>query len=139
MSGPQPDPTTRAEARRWMGEADEELRVAISLQRDESLPARAACFHAHPAAEKALKGLLIDRSIVLPRIHDLLALHAMLAVDDQQLFAAADLDALNPWTLEGRYPSDMADAAADRVGALLNAATRVVSSAAGQMDSGSSS
>jgi HEPN domain-containing protein len=120
-----------------MGEADEELRVAISLHRDESLPARAACFHAHLAAEKALKGLLIERSIVLPRVHDLLALHAMLAIDDQQLFTAADLDALNPWTLEGRYPSDMADAAAARVGGLLDAASRVVSSAAREMESSS--
>lgn len=52
------------EARRWLGEASEELDVADVLAAETKLPARAACFHAHLAAEKALKGLLIARDVV---------------------------------------------------------------------------
>ena len=58
MTEPPPD-LVAAEARRWLGEADEELRIARYLSEDDTLPARAACFHAHLAAEKALKAALI--------------------------------------------------------------------------------
>jgi hypothetical protein len=49
MSDPPPEPID--EARRWLGEAHEELTVAEVLASDDRLPPRAACFHAHLAAE----------------------------------------------------------------------------------------
>ena len=77
MTEPPPD-LVAAEARRWLGEAGEELRIARYLSNDDTLPARAACFHAHLAAEKALKALLIQRGVPLRRLHDLIALQRML-------------------------------------------------------------
>jgi HEPN domain-containing protein len=124
MSGPSPE--ERDEARRWLGEADEELTVARILADDGRAPARAACFHAHLAAEKAIKALLIHRGIVVPKSHDLPGLAQLLPEDDQDHFATEDLRALDPWTVEGRYPADLADLAADRVRGLVEAATRVV-------------
>jgi len=50
-----------AEARRWFGEADEEPLVATVLAGNEQVPARAACFHSHLAAEKSLKAMVILR------------------------------------------------------------------------------
>ena len=101
MTQPRPD-TSAAEARRWMGEADEELRIARYLIRDETLPARAACFHA-------------------PTI-------------DQQRFMGDDLDELNPWTIEGRYPADLGDVARRHITTLLEAADRVVRAARTEID-----
>lgn len=126
MSDQPPDALDRAEARRWLDEAHEELNVVAHLKRDTSLPARVACFHANLAAEKALKALLIARGVVLRRLHDLIALHMLLPEIDQERFDAADLDALNPWTIEGRYPADLADTAGDHVDDLRLAAHRVV-------------
>lgn len=57
MSDPSPDEVF--EARRWLGEAEEELVVVDVLLADKRSPVRAACFHAHLAAEKALKALVI--------------------------------------------------------------------------------
>ena len=127
MTATPPDPAD--EARRWLGEAHEELAVAQVLAADDRLPARAACFHAHLAAEKALKALLILREVKLKFSHDLALLVGMLNVEDAALFSIDDLAALNPWTIEGRYPADLADSASSDVKDLVAAASRVVSAA----------
>ena len=100
MSEPRPD---LGEAERWRREADEELRAARVIAEHPELPDRVAGFHAHLAAEKALKSLLIGRGVSLPRIHDLVGLRALLPAADQSLFSDDDLELLNPWTIEGRY------------------------------------
>lgn len=105
-------PEVLDEARRWLGEANEELTVAEVLAGDDRLPARVACFHAHLAAEKALKALLVARGVELKRSHDLAYLRDMLEAKDAGLFEVVDLAALNPWTIEGRYPADLTDSAA---------------------------
>jgi HEPN domain-containing protein len=99
-------PENVAEAKRWLHEAAEELQVANVLASDERLPARAVCFHAHLAAEKAMKALLIVRGTVLKHSHDLAS--------------------LDPWMIEGRYPADLADSAPAEVRDLVAAARRVV-------------
>ena len=128
MTEPPPD-LVAAEARRWLGEAGEELRIARYLSNDDTLPARAACFHAHLTAEKALKAVLIQRGVPLRRLHDLIALQRMLPSVEQQRFSNSDLDELNPWTIEGRYPADLGDVATARIARLLDAADRVLNSA----------
>jgi HEPN domain-containing protein len=92
------------EASRWLGEAHEELAVADVLVGNEQLPARAACFHAHLAAEKALKALLLKREVTLKRSHDLALLAGMLDADDAGLLDFDDLAELNPWTIEAAIP-----------------------------------
>jgi len=82
MSAP---PEAVAEARRWFGEADEELLVATVLAGNEQVPARAACFHSHLAAEKSLKAMVILRGVLLPKSHDLIRLVQLLPVDDRGL------------------------------------------------------
>jgi HEPN domain-containing protein len=128
MSATPPEPAD--EARRWLGEAREELTVAEVLAGNEQLPARAACFHAHLAAEQALKALLLRRKVTLKRSHDLALLAGMLDANDVALFGVDDLADLNPWTIEGRYPADLADSASSGVKDLVVAACRVVAAAA---------
>lgn len=126
-------PEAADEARHWLGEAHEELTIAEVLAGNEQLPARAACFHAHLAAEKALKALLIRRKVALKRSHDLALLAGLLSDEDAALFDLDDLAALNPWTIEGRYPADLADSASAEVKDLVAAARRVLTAAVGQL------
>jgi HEPN domain-containing protein len=125
MNGLSPDEL--AEAARWRVQADEELRISRVLAR-EDLPARAACFHAHLAAEKALKALMILRGIEVQRIHHLRRLADTLPAADRALFDDGDLDLLNPWTIDGRYPADLIDAGPEVVRDVISAAERLVGS-----------
>lgn len=124
MSVPSPDEVV--EARRWLGEAEEELVVVEVLLADKRSPVRAACFHAHLAAEKALKALVIFRAVTLPKSHDLARLLQLLPPADASKLVKGDLARLSPWTIEGRYPADLTDPSDDEVRSLAEAAQRVV-------------
>lgn len=131
MSAASPDHAS--EARRWLGEARNELLVAVVLVEDERVPPRAACFHAHLAAEKAMKALIIFREIVLAKSHDLARLIQLLPRDDRVLFDVDDLEELNPWTIEGRYPADLSDPSTTAVVDLVACARRVVDAVDGAL------
>lgn len=118
-----PDPT---EADRWEREAREKLRAAQVVAEHDEVPDRVAGFHAHLAAEKAMKALLIRRSVVLRRIHDLVELQRLLPSDDGDQFDLADLELLNPWAIDGRYPADIGDALAGEIASAVEAAGRIV-------------
>jgi hypothetical protein len=62
--------------------------------------------HAHLSAEKAIKAALINED---------------------------DLELLNPWAVQGRYPADLGDITTDRVTAVVAAAARVVTSITSQL------
>jgi HEPN domain-containing protein len=100
----------RAEAQRWLATAEEDLLGAMAmLERDDVAP-RLACFLAQQAAEKALKARLIAHGIAFPRIHDLLALRALLPPETPAGLDDADLAGLSAWAVEARYPGDLPDA-----------------------------
>lgn len=67
----------------WQSEASEELRAAEVMAEHAEIADRVAGFHAHLAAEKALKALLIRRGVEMPRIHDLIGLSRLLPEGDQ--------------------------------------------------------
>ena len=117
------------EARRWLDGADEELTVAEVLMADSRVPLRAACFHAHLSAEKALKAVVVFRSVPLPRLHSLVRLHRLLPVGDGRAFDVSDLAALNPWTIEGRYPADLEEPGRSESEALVTSARRIITAA----------
>jgi HEPN domain-containing protein len=96
---------TPYEAARWFKEAEEELNTTLYLEKGEGIPLRSACFHAHLAAEKALKALLVSQEVDFPRTHDLVRLESMSLTDAQ--IDPDDLDLLDPWSMHGRYPGDL--------------------------------
>jgi hypothetical protein len=57
----------------------------------------------------------------------------LLPDDDATLIDEGDLELLNPWAIEGRYPADLGDVTADRVDAVVAAAGRVVASITSQL------
>ncbi len=116
--------TSAAEARRWLAQVDEELLTARRIAADTELPPRIACFLSHLAAEKALKAYLISREVPYPKTHDLADLRALFPTDLG--VADADLQWLNPWTIEGRYPGDIPDATKAQAERCVDAAERVV-------------
>jgi HEPN domain-containing protein len=121
-----PSPEDLAEAGRWMQEAEEELAVAARIASEPDLPGRVACFHAHLAAEEAIKSSQIRRSVPVRKIHDLVQLVRELPAEDRKTFAAADLNLLKPWTIDGRYLTDHEPVSADETRQAVEAAESVL-------------
>ncbi|MGH9029460.1 MAG: HEPN domain-containing protein [Acidimicrobiales bacterium] len=99
------------EARRWLHNIEEDLRVMRAVHRDPSSPARITCFLSHLVVEKALKAALIDASLPFKKTHDLVELYGMcrragrLPGLDETLLAH-----LTPWAIDGRYADDLREA-----------------------------
>lgn len=118
-----------AESLRWFREADQELDIARHILGEPTLPPRAACFHAHLAAEKALKAALVAAVRPVPKLHELAELSFQLPLELQAGFDRQDLEALTPWAIAGRYPDDLLDADAETASSLIEAASRVLAAA----------
>ena len=91
------------EAVAWLRDARDDLRLAEHVLNHADLPARDACWHAHQAAEKALKAALTLDGADRTRTHALALLWSRLADGwpaDPPLDAIAGLA---PWGLRGRY------------------------------------
>jgi HEPN domain-containing protein len=123
MSDP-PDQNDQ-EAHTWLRQAIEDLDTARRFSTDTSVPPRIACFLAHLAAEKALKAWLIWLRKPFPRIHDLRSLKLLVGESVARAVDDADLDLLNPWAIEGRYPAGAPDATPRDAAACVAAADRV--------------
>ena len=119
----------RERARRWLRWAEEDLRAARVLFAADDVVPRGACGCAQQAAEKALKALLVDADIDPPKSHDLARLARMSPAIVHRLDTGS-LDDLSRWSIEGRYPADLAEASlADARAAVALAATLVELSA----------
>lgn len=65
-------------------------------------------FHAQQAAEKFIKSALVRYQIEFPKTHDIGRLRTLLAQSDPGLAERLALaDALTPYAVEFRYPSDL--------------------------------
>ena len=95
---------------RWLRYAEEDLTTAETLLAQPHVPPRQACWHAQQAAEKALKAALIFLQIDFRRTHDLNVLRDLLPESWQLKTTLPNLDDLNRWAVEARYPEKMQEA-----------------------------
>ena len=91
---------------RWLRHAEEDLTTAETFLGHPHVPARQVCWHAHQAAEKALKAALIFLQIDFRRTHDLNVLRDLLPENWHLKTALPNLKNLNRWALEARYPEE---------------------------------
>jgi HEPN domain-containing protein len=94
----------------WIRKAEEDYVVAITLARKrKDVAPSATCFHCQQCVEKYLKAFLIQHRTDVPRTHDLLELHKLCTPIDPGLSMIGDLlDILNPYSVEFRYPGEVA-------------------------------
>lgn len=91
--------------REWFDKAaDDELSAQVVVE--EGAPST-ACFLAQQLAEKYLKGLLVYFKKDFPKVHDLLELETRLLKDVDAIHTIhEDLQLLNRYYIETRYPGD---------------------------------
>ena len=126
MSGPH-DLVPPGSPREWIEHARSDLALArLGRDAQDVLPAQ-VCFHAQQAVEKALKAVLLHRSVVFPLTHDLVAL-AEIATNAGVVLPkwGDELSGLNPYAVEARYPGRPDEIGEGDVGEALDLATHVL-------------
>ena len=98
----------------WLRFAHDDLSAARLLLTDVELPARMACFHAQQAAEKALMASLVHSAIQFRKTHDLVVLVALQPEPIRSEVGNLDLQRLQQWAVDARYPADLPDITARR-------------------------
>lgn len=94
-------------AAKWAEAAEHDLRNAEhTLTLVEDCPLETVCFHAQPCAEKYLKAWLISRAIEFPKTHDLVLLLNLASDRGLTGLGVLDVQALNRFAVETRYPGD---------------------------------
>lgn len=89
------------EPRRWLEDAEEDLRAAQLFQQRIDFAPRHACWYALQSAEKALKSLALWERNSVKRTHELVEV-ASEVVDIP--VSEEDLEQLTDYGLGGRYP-----------------------------------
>ncbi len=118
-------PEHREVAKLLLQKAREDLRAAQALVATENQADHVIGFHLQQAVEKALKAVLAERMIEIPRTHDLAYLVELLenlAIEAPEPVASSDW--LTPWGVLFRYDDNPDDLDRDRA---LEAATAAIS------------
>jgi HEPN domain-containing protein len=122
-------------ARAWYRKAVGDLEAARVCFESASVPGWIVGFHLQQAVEKALKGMLVVARCEPPRTHDLVRLHQLLIQHGgQHPLAPEDIEALQPFAVEDRYPILLpTDVSRDELRALLRAAEVVLAALRAQL------
>ena len=126
----------RSDPQRWLRYARDDLAAARALLADQSLPGRLACFHAQQAAEKALKASLVVAGIEFRKTHDLVVLAALQPEPLRSAVLGLELQLLQPWAVDARYPADVPEANAEEAGEVVGVASRLVDVVAAALAAG---
>ena len=89
----------------WLRHARSDLAIA-GARKSRQILYEHQCFHAQQAAEKAVKALLVDHGISVPRSHDLAFLFARLPRDIAVPLELVDLPLLTKYAVQLRYPGE---------------------------------
>ena len=89
----------------WLDFAKTDLQSCENNKIDDFVT-NIVAFHAQQAVEKALKALLSEKEIPVPRIHNLIRLHSFSEQFLIEPIDFAELDALDSVYTSSRYPGD---------------------------------
>lgn len=102
-----PDAAIRELVRQWLDKAAADFDAAEQLSSEGGRFREIVAFHCQQAVEKYLKALLVRHQIEFPKTHDIAKLLDRVAtVDAGAAESLRDADALTPFGVEARYPSD---------------------------------
>lgn len=110
----------------WFEKAEEDATSASFMLENQGGSPSTGCFLSQQVAEKYLKGLLIFYGKSFPKTHDLLALETLLLkLSPEVKKLHSDLQFLNRFYLETRYPGDYPKFTWDEFQQAFEVATKV--------------
>lgn len=127
-------PEVLSEVCRRVEKAENDLRNAgYVLGLADDCPTDTVCFHCQQCAEKYLKALLIFRGVDFPRTHDLVVLLNLASGGGWPALDAGQVQTLNRYSVEGRYPGDWDPIDLQEAGKALETAKRVRAAVRGML------
>jgi len=109
----------------WLDKAREDEAAGTKLLENDG-PFGPACFHFQQMAEKLLKGLMVFYGKEPPRTHDLVELETVLKnIESSIENYTKEIDLLNSYYIETRYPGDFPEIFADETKKAFEAAQRI--------------
>jgi HEPN domain-containing protein len=121
---PRNQPNT-ASPEKWMEYARADLAMA-SIDLPIHATYEILCFHAQQAAEKSIKAVLVHLGIDFPYTHNIQIATALLPPELQSVPVFEEAEALSPYAVLARYPSEREPVEEERYRRLLGIATAVV-------------
>ncbi len=92
----------------WLWFAEQDLKAAQKLVREDEVILLPAVFHSQQCAEKALKAFLVLKKQPLRKTHDLVQLVKQCLKFDESFELLLDIAVdLNPYVSQSRYPAEM--------------------------------
>lgn len=93
----------------WLLKAENDLKAAEGIYGYyEQPPTDTICYHCHQIAEKSLKCYLVFQGIKFQKVHDLIVLLNLCLAEDKSFgFLRENLEVLNQYYVETKYPLDM--------------------------------
>jgi HEPN domain-containing protein len=102
-----PETALREMVLQWLEKAAADFGAAEQLRAQSGRFREIIAFHCQQAAEKYLKALLVRHQIEFPKTHDIAKLLDRLATVNPSIAESLrDADALTPFGVEVRYPSE---------------------------------
>jgi len=100
-------PEIIAEVRRWVEKGENDFRNAeYVLTLKENCPFDTVSYHCQQCVEKYLKAALVCQGLEFPRTHDLVVLFNLLKKSEFLNLRIEDVQPLNRYSTEARYPGD---------------------------------
>ena len=120
----------------WLKRARSDLQLGRVALRSKGVLPEDACFHAQQCAEKALKGLLLQREIVFPKTHTIEVLLDLLKTKGIEIPAGVDeAFELSDYAVQTRYPGEWDPVTKDDARHALERAALVLAWVDGQLES----
>ena len=113
----------------WFYKADHDFLAITNIMTGHEVPWDVVAFHAQQGAEKYLKGFLVARGSVVPKIHDLVSLLRECRQHDPSLdFLRIDAELLTRLGWAARYPDSPGEPEENDAREALRIAERVKAS-----------
>lgn len=88
----------------WFKKAENDLKNISLVLPSPDCPFDTVCFHAQQAAEKYLKGLLVQLDVSFPKTHDIARILELVPGEVDLDLGIEDLAPLSQWAVFPRYP-----------------------------------